>query len=72
MGRWAMGRESKVVKQRQCRVCANRFRVSTAELAAHVRECAEHKNQTDRMAALGLVVPQLSLDAAELLAKQRR
>ena len=59
-------------KDRFCRTCQKLIRrVTAAELKVHARACASGADTASRMSALGLTVPKMSLESAELLGKIR-
>lgn len=63
-----MGREANSLKNRKCKICATTLRMASAtELSGHVESCRGAANLAARMEAIGLAMPQLSVDAAELL-----
>lgn len=67
-----MGSQANSIKERTCKICASSFGATAAELLDHVARCRVEKDINDRLEAIGLVQPQMSVDAAELLGNLTR
>ena len=65
-----MGREEKISKTRRCRICQERIYGTSEELLRHMESCRDFHDENGRLAALGLVRPQMTLEAAEVSRQQ--
>ena len=67
-----MSHARNVPKDRFCRTCQTLIRrVTAAELKVHAKACASDADTARRMSILGLTVPKMSIESAEILGKLR-
>jgi len=52
-----MGREAKTAKDRKCWVCKEVFNITAKELKRHYALCSEGASIQDRLAAIGMILP---------------